>query len=94
VQNYDYDLYRYGDYWYYVDDGYWYRSSSWRGPFVEIRVSAVPRTLISVPVRYRHHWRNVSYSDASYYRSRDRERSHRDHGRDDRHHDRGRGKSD
>ena len=29
VQNYDYDLYRYGDYWYYVDDGYWYRGSSW-----------------------------------------------------------------
>ena len=98
VDNYDYDLYRYGRYWYYVDDGYWYRASSWRGPFVQIRVGFVPRSLIMVPLRYRHHWRHVTYDNASYYRSRDR--AYRDRGwgdrgwgdRDDRNHDRGRGK--
>lgn len=90
VRDYDYDLYRYGSYWYYVDDGYWFRASSWRGPFVQIRVSSVPRTVVSVPKRYRRHWKNVSYSNASYYRSRDRDRGWRD--RDDRDHDRGRGR--
>ena len=71
VQNYDYDLYRCDGSWYYVDDGYWYRAPSWRGPFVQVRVSSVPRTLIMVPMRYRHNWRGVSYDNTSYYRSRD-----------------------
>lgn len=80
VQNHDYDLYRYGNYWYYVDDGYWYRASSWRGPFVQVRVSSVPRSVYSVPVRYRRHWRDVSYRSSGYYRSRDRD--YRDYGGD------------
>jgi hypothetical protein len=92
VQNYDYDLYRCGDSWYYIDDGYWYRAASWRGPFVQIRVSAVPRMLVSVPLRYRHHWRGVSYNNASYYRSRDRYRhDHRGGDREARGHGHGRG---
>ena len=80
VRDHDYDLYRYGRYWYYVDDGYWYRATSWRGPFVQVRVSAVPRTVYSVPVRYRRHWRNASYDNVNYYRSRDRyrDRNYRD----------------
>jgi hypothetical protein len=94
VQNYDYDLYRYGGYWYYVDDGYWYRAASWQGPFMQVRVSTVPRTLVGVPLRYRHHWRNVAYSNASYYRSRDRERGHGNHGWEDRGHGHGSGKWD
>jgi hypothetical protein len=90
VQNYDYDLYRCDGYWFYVDDGYWYRASSWRGPFVQVRVSSVPRSLVSVPLKYRHHWRGVTYSNATYYRSRDRARGHGNHGWDDRGHGRGR----
>jgi hypothetical protein len=78
VQNADYDIYRYGSYWYYVDDGYWYRAASWRGPFVQVRVSAVPRYVYSVPMRYRRHWRNVSYDNVNYYRSRDRNDRDRD----------------
>ena len=101
VRNYDYDLYRYGGYWYYVDDGYWYRASSWRGPFFQVRVSSVPRTVYSVPVRYRRHWRNASYDNVNYYRSRDRyrdrhyrdknDRDGRDRDGDGRDRDRGRG---
>lgn len=89
VRDYGYDLYRYGGYWYYVDDGYWYRASSWRGPFVQIRLRSVPHTVVSVPMKYRRHWRHVSYDNASYYRSRDRDRDRGWRGRDWRDRDRG-----
>lgn len=58
VQNRDCDLYRYGRYWYFVEDGFWYRSASWRGPFVHVRTATVPRSVVSVPVKYRRHWKN------------------------------------
>ena len=90
VRDYDYDLYRYEGYWYYVDDGYWFRASSWRGPFVQIRLRSVPRLVVSVPKAYRRHWKHVSYSNAGYYRSRDRDHGWRD--RDGRGRDRGRGR--
>ena len=44
----DYDVFRYGDYFYLYDDGYWYRSPSYRGPFLAIRVDYVPRRIFSV----------------------------------------------
>jgi len=95
VQNADYDIYRYGGYWYYIDDGYWYRSTSWRGPFVQVRVSTVPRYVYSVPMRYRRHWRNVSYDNVNYYRSRDRviyrDRDSRDRDNNNRDNDNNRG---
>jgi hypothetical protein len=50
-----YDLYRYGRYWYINDDGYWFRASSYRGPFVSISVGRVPRSIVVVPARYRRH---------------------------------------
>lgn len=52
----DYDLYRHRGTWYLVDDGYWYRSSSWRGPFLSIRASSVPNEVLSIPQRYRRDW--------------------------------------
>lgn len=58
VRDHDCDLYRYGRYWYFVEDGYWYRSSSWRGPFVHVRVGSVPRSVSYVPVKYRRHWKH------------------------------------
>ncbi|MEK7347289.1 MAG: hypothetical protein AABZ94_00300 [Candidatus Eisenbacteria bacterium] len=58
VQNRDCDLYRYGRYWYFVEDGFWYRSANWRGPFVHLRTASVPRSVVGVPVKYRRHWKN------------------------------------
>lgn len=78
VQNQNYDLYRFGSYWYYVDDGYWYRASSWRGPFAQVRVSAVPRQVYRVPMMYRRHWRGADYDNVNYWRSRDRNYRDRD----------------
>ncbi len=56
VRDYDHDMYRYGRYWYFIEDGYWYRARSWRGPFIHIGISSVPRSIRTVPVSYRRHW--------------------------------------
>ena len=56
VRDYDDDLYRYGSYWYYVEDGFWYRARSWRGPFINVSYMSVPHSVRVVPVRYRRHW--------------------------------------
>jgi len=63
----DFDLYRYRGTWFIVDDGAWYRSSSWRGPFLSIRASSVPMPVLRVPFEFRHDWS----SPASYQRDRD-----------------------
>lgn len=76
----DYDLYRLHGTWYLVDNGVWYRSTSWRGPFLSIRASAVPREVLTIPSRYRHEW-SVSSAD-DRYRDRDWDRD-RDRDRDD-----------
>ncbi len=52
----DYDLYRHGDLWYFVDKGNWYRAHSWRGPFVFVRTGLVPRAVLTVPAGYRRNW--------------------------------------
>ena len=51
----DYDLFRYGQYWYINDGGYWYRARNYRGPFGQIRYDTVPRQIVVVPERYHHH---------------------------------------
>jgi hypothetical protein len=39
-----------------MHDGYWYRSGSWRGPWVVVDVRRVPERVLVVPARYwRHH---------------------------------------
>ena len=58
VRDYNYDVYRYGSYWYFIDKGYWYRARSYRGPFVHISAGSVPRSVRYVPVKYRRHWKN------------------------------------
>jgi hypothetical protein len=91
VQNYDYDVYRYGRYWYYNSDGRWYRSRSYRGPWIYVGYRSVPGEFSSIPVRYRRHWRD--FRDDRYYQTgrtyrRDR---YRDRYRDsDRYYDRDR----
>lgn len=91
-----YDLYRYGRYWYMNDDGYWFRASSYRGPFVSITVGRVPRQIVVVPARYRRHpvhphggppgqlkkSRAVYRDHDRYDRDRDRDRRYRDDDRD------------
>ena len=81
-----YDLYRYGRYWYINDDGYWFRASSYRGPFLSITVGRVPRSIVVVPARYRRHpvhphggppgqmKKRVVYRDHDRYDRRDNDR--------------------
>ena len=89
----DYDYFHYGTYFYIFNDGYWYRGSSYRGPFRAIRADYVPRPIFSVPAgRYhRRHappgWKHGEKRgwgrDADHDRGRDRDRDHdRDHGHD------------
>ena len=75
VRDYNYDVYRYGSYWYFIDDGYWYRARTWRGPFVHVGYNSVPRSIRVVPVKYRRHWKNGPPSHAvahGYYKDKDR----------------------
>jgi hypothetical protein len=51
-----YDMFQSGNYWYVVDDGYWYRARSYGGPYRVVDVRYVPRPLLMVPERrWRHH---------------------------------------
>jgi hypothetical protein len=71
ARNYDQDLYCYGDNWYYVDDGGWYTSRFYDGPYVQIAFASVPYYVRSVPVSYRRHWGGTTQS-YSYGYQRDR----------------------
>jgi len=70
VEDSDYDVYRYGGFYYAFDDGRWYRSSSYRGPWIYIRGGQVPRTIYTVPASYRRNW----HGDYRYWRNRDYDR--------------------
>jgi hypothetical protein len=80
VDNYDdyygCDVYRYGSWWYLVDDGYWYRSRNYAGPFYAVDYDYVPSVFFSfydVPTRYHSHWGgSFAYrsGDWSWYRGR------------------------
>jgi hypothetical protein len=86
IADYDYDIYRYGRFWYYNYDGAWYRSRSYRGPWIFVGYRSVPQEISYVPRRYRRHWSNFSY-DARYTTQRDRtwrDRDRRDNDRYDR----------
>lgn len=49
------DMFLYSGYWYVLDDGYWYRSRRWDGPFVSVDVRRVPRPILSLPAK---HWKH------------------------------------
>jgi hypothetical protein len=55
-QHSDFDLYRHKSSWYLIDDGVWYRSDSWKGPFMAVRANLVPRAVLNIPMSYRRHW--------------------------------------
>lgn len=103
VRDYDHDVYRYGSYWYFIDDGRWYRARTYRGPFVFIHEASVPRSIVMVPASYRRHWGGPPpHAVARGYRRNhedrwvdrdDRDRDDRDRDRDrDRGHGRGHGR--
>jgi hypothetical protein len=53
----DYSLFRYGGRWYLFDDGWWYRSSDYDGPYRAVAASAVPGVVMRVPRTYwTDHW--------------------------------------
>jgi hypothetical protein len=60
VRDYDYDLYRYGSFWYYNYDGGWYRARRYNGPFTYVGYRSVPSAVTYVPTRYRRHWRDAA----------------------------------
>lgn len=45
----NYDMFRFAGTWYVTNDGSWYRSSSYRGPYVMVRDDAVPPEVMGVP---------------------------------------------
>ena len=83
----DFDLYRLHGTWYLVDNGVWYRSTSWRGPFLTIRYSIVPGEILAIPSSYRREWSApASYrddEDRDYDRNRDNRGSEYEQRRDD-----------
>ena len=61
--DYDYDIFRYGGFYYVSDDGYWYCARNYRGPFHVIDARYVPRSVYYVPQRHwKHYPRHESYS--------------------------------
>ncbi len=74
ISNYDYDMYRYGRFWYFYSDGGWYRARHYEGPFVFIGFESVPRSIRVIPTSYRRHWREYrghaygTYRDGRWYR--------------------------
>jgi len=89
----DSDLYRYGRYWYFVEEGRWYRGSSYRGPFYRVHMTSVPRSVRTVPTHYRRNWNGPPPHAVArgYHKQKSYERRQHEvrHGND-----RGRGRND
>jgi hypothetical protein len=88
IRDYDYDMYRYGSYWYYCDGVNWFRARSYRGPFVFINYYSVPRPVYTVPVSYRRHWRQWPPGHAYGHYKAERREAYRHEMRQDRRQDR------
>jgi len=88
----DYDYFRYGSYFYIYNDGFWYRSPYYRGPFIAIRETYVPRAFYGLHDRgyhWRHAWKSVPPGQYRRVDQRfDRREDRRDDRRDNRHDDR------
>ncbi len=70
----EYDLYRYGRYWYLCDDGVWFRARTYRGSFAHVSFTTVPRSVILVPDSYRRHWREHPGRGHAYGQQRQQRR--------------------
>jgi hypothetical protein len=51
----DYDIFRYGGYWFVFHDGWWYRSGRHGGPYRVVETRYVPRMVAGVPSKYWRH---------------------------------------
>jgi len=71
-----FDLYRLHGTWYLADNSGWYRASSWRGPFLAIRLANVPGEIRTIPYRYRRSWSTTmgDYRDNDRYSANDPDR--------------------
>lgn len=63
-----YDYYRYGSTYYIYNDGYWYRSTAYNGPYRVIETRYVPRQIVTV----RSHPHGMPPGQAKKYRHRGR----------------------
>lgn len=88
----DDDVFRSDNMWWRLNGGYWYRSSSWRGPWVGVDVRRVPERVLVVPAsHWKHHPRHGGRRvvvvrdddhDRGRHRGRDHKRGHKHHDRD------------
>jgi hypothetical protein len=88
----DDDMFHSDGMWWRLRGGYWFRSATWRGPWIGVDVRRVPERVLVVPARnWKHHPREGGRTvfvvrDRDRFRDRDHD-GFRDHDRD---HDRGR----
>jgi len=76
VRDFDRDLYHFRNHWYFVENGFWYRSKSWNGRFRNVNYRAVPVEIRRLPARYRARWHAPYRDDDRRWdqaRARDRE---------------------
>ena len=64
----DYDVFRYGVFWYVARDGYWYRARTYRGPFTVVSARYVPTAICNVPGKY---WRHPHGGPPGQWKKRD-----------------------
>ncbi len=70
-----YDCFRYGVFFYIYNDGWWYRSRRYNGPFVAVEERFVPRPIWNVPgYRWRQHPHGMPPGQAKKYYGDDRGR--------------------
>jgi len=70
---YEYDMFRYGTWTYLYSGGFWYRSSSYGGPFVVVEVQRVPHRIFEINDRD-YHWRNRPQAWREHGHDRDHDR--------------------
>jgi len=71
VRNADYDVFRYGKYWYLCDDGVWFRSRTINGRFLHVEFSSVPRQVVFVPQDHWKHWKDHPGNARGHYKNRE-----------------------
>ena len=90
------DVFRTENTWWRLRGGYWYRSSSWRGPWASVDVRRVPDRVLVLPARtWKHHPRQdartvavVRSDECDHGRHRGRDHKH-EHEHEHHHHDHG-----
>ncbi len=82
----DDDVFRSDGVWWRLHGGYWFRSATWRGPWLVVDVRRVPERVLVVPARHwKHHPRGgrtvIVVRDGDHDRGRHRGHGH-GHGHD------------